>query len=105
MLSSYWPVLLLLITAMILAVVLRKLTISAAGAGGIIGFLVFLGCCYTGIAMMAAFFIIGSAATSWKAGIKENLGIAEQNKGRRKVGQVIANSGVAGILGLLIWQI
>ena len=35
---------------------------------------------------------------------KRRLGLAEANKGRRTAGQVLANAGVAGALGLLGWQ-
>jgi uncharacterized protein (TIGR00297 family) len=36
---------------------------------------------------------------------KSRLGLAEANKGRRSAGQVVANAGVAGLLGLLAWQV
>jgi uncharacterized protein (TIGR00297 family) len=105
MLSSYLPLALLLVIAMFLSVMFRKLTITAAIVGGLIGVLIFIGAGYTGIAMVAMFFLLGSTATSWRSGIKERLGIAELNKGRRKAGQVLANAGVAAILGLMIWQL
>jgi uncharacterized protein (TIGR00297 family) len=34
---------------------------------------------------------------------KRRLGLAEENKGRRTAGQVLANAGGAGMLGLLAW--
>jgi uncharacterized protein (TIGR00297 family) len=36
---------------------------------------------------------------------KRRLGLAEENKGRRTAGQVVANAGVAALLGLLAWQV
>jgi uncharacterized protein (TIGR00297 family) len=51
--------------------------------------------------MMATFFLLGSFATRWKMNIKEAAGFAETNKGRRSAGQVLANAGIAGALGLL----
>jgi uncharacterized protein (TIGR00297 family) len=82
---------------------MRKLTRPASVAGGIIGVLIFLGSGFTGIAMMATFFFLGTASTSWKSHFKRTLGIAEENNGRRDLFQVLANAGVAGILGLLIY--
>ena len=70
--------------------------------GGIIGFCIFLATGFTGIAMMVLFFVLGVLATSWKIKTKENIGAAERDKGKRTAGQVAANAGVAGLLGLLI---
>lgn len=88
---------------MFLSVLFKKLHVTAAVTGGIIGLLVFMGAGYTGIVMMAAFFILGSSATSWKIKTKQQLGLAEINNGRRTAAQVIANAGMAGILGMLLW--
>jgi uncharacterized protein (TIGR00297 family) len=98
---DYIGILLILLTGMLLSIYFRKLTVPAAITGGIIGVLVFTGAGFTGIVMMAAFFILGSAATSWKIKTKHQLGLAETNKGRRTATQVTANAGVAAILGLL----
>jgi uncharacterized protein (TIGR00297 family) len=88
---------------MLISVRAGKIDRLGAIVGGVISYLIFLGAGYTGIAMLAAFFILGSAATSVSAGVKEKLGVAEENRGRRSAGQAIANAGVAGILGLLIY--
>jgi uncharacterized protein (TIGR00297 family) len=85
------------------SVLLRKLTLPAALTGGLIAAGVFAGAGFTGISQMALFFIAGTMATSWKASLKEQLGAAEKNKGRRTAGQVIANTAVAGITGCLAW--
>ena len=55
--------------------------------------------------MLATFFISGTAATSIGYKEKDRSGIAEQQKGRRTAGQVIANAGVAALCGLsvIIW--
>ncbi|MGI8635438.1 MAG: DUF92 domain-containing protein, partial [Segetibacter sp.] len=58
---------------------------------------------YTGITMLAFFFILGTAATSWGKGEKNQKGLAEKNEGRRTAGQVIANAGVAAIVGFLVF--
>ncbi len=83
------------------AVLARKLTIPAALTGGLTGLLVFIGAGYTGIAIMAAFFVIGSAATSFKKEQKHKLSAEEEHNGRRTAMQVLANSGVPAICGLI----
>jgi uncharacterized protein (TIGR00297 family) len=101
MLLQYWVVLFMLACGMFFSVKAGKLTPAAAIAGGIVGFAIFLGAGFAGLAMLGTFFIAGSAATSWKLGYKISLGVAEENKGRRTTRQALANGGVAGILGLL----
>jgi len=80
-----------------------KLTLAAAWTGGALGILIFLGSGFGGLALLALFFGLGTAASSWRVVDKRRLGLAEENRGRRTAGQVIANAGVAGILGLLAW--
>lgn len=97
-------VLVILVSGGLASVFLHKLTGSAAATGILSGFCIYKGCGYTGIAMLASFFILGTAATSFHAKQKQALKIAEENKGERTAGQVIANAGVAGICSLLAWQ-
>lgn len=92
----------LLLLVMFWSVRFRKLTIAGALTGGLLGFIIYRAAGYTGIAMTGMFFAAGNAATSWKRSAKEKAGLAELNKGRRTAGQVIANAGVAGIMGMLI---
>lgn len=87
---------------MFYAVKTNKLTVPGSLVGGILALFIFAGTGLTGIFMLAAFFILGSAATSWKASLKNNLNLRETNKGKRTVIQVLANAGVAGAIGLLI---
>jgi uncharacterized protein (TIGR00297 family) len=88
---------------MLFSVLSGKLTVPATLAGGAIACLIFLGAGYAGIYMLATFFILGSVATSWKLGLKQQLGYAEKNKGKRTTKQVLANGGLAAITGLLAW--
>lgn len=81
-----------------------KLTTAAAWTGGGLGLLIFLGSGFGGLTLLALFFGLGTAASSWRVADKRRLGLAEENKGRRTAGQVVANAGVAGLLGLLAWQ-
>lgn len=103
MLSDLVGVIIILATGMLLSILFKKLTVPAAVTGGIIGLLVFIGAGYAGIIMMASFFTLGTVATSWKIKTKQQLGLAEKNKGKRTAAQVIANAGAAAILALLIW--
>jgi uncharacterized protein (TIGR00297 family) len=98
-----WIILCFLSCAMILSVITRKLTITGSITGGVLGYFIYLGAGYMGIALIGTFFILGSAASSWKLKSKEAAGLAEENKGRRTAGQVVANAGVAGLAGLLAW--
>ena len=91
-------------SGMLYSVRAGKLTTAAAATGGALGLLIYLGSGFTGLALLALFFGLGTAASSWRVADKRRLGLAEENKGRRTAGQVVANAGVAGMLGLLAWQ-
>jgi uncharacterized protein (TIGR00297 family) len=97
-------VVLLLGLGMVYSVRAGKLTTAAAWTGGGLGLLIFLGSGFAGLALLALFFGLGTAASSWRVADKRRLGLAEENKGRRTAGQVVANAGVAGLLGLWAWQ-
>lgn len=92
-----------LIPAVALSYYSGKLTFIGALTGGLIALLIYEGAGYTGIAMLALFFIAGSWATGWHFHQKVAFGTAEERKGRRTAGQVIANGGVAAILGATAW--
>jgi uncharacterized protein (TIGR00297 family) len=79
----------------------RKLTPPAAAAGAVCGWAVYMGSGFRGLALLALFFALGTAATSWRK--KEKLGIrgAATHQSTRRTGQVVANGGVAAIAGLL----
>lgn len=103
MLLQFFSVVLILGSGMYFSVKAGKLNESGALTGGLLGFAIFMGAGFTGLTMLALFFIIGSGATAWQHNFKMRLGLAEENKGRRTAGQAFANAGVAGILGLLSW--
>lgn len=86
---------------MFLSIWFKKLTVAAAVTGVVCALLVFAGTGFTGIALMTTFFISGTVATSWKTDLKKSLKTAEENQGRRKASQVLANAGVAAIAGAL----
>jgi len=89
---------------MVYSVRAGKLTVAAAWTGGGLGLLLALGSGLGGLALLALFFGLGTAASGWRVADKRRLGLAEENKGRRTTGQVLANAGIAGLLGLLAWR-
>jgi uncharacterized protein (TIGR00297 family) len=83
------------------AVLAKKLTMAAAFTGGFLACLIFIGLGWAGILLMAAFFLLGTWATSWKKNVKQSLGITGENKSGRTTGQVLANGGAGGLMALL----
>ncbi|WP_217452197.1 DUF92 domain-containing protein [Mucilaginibacter humi] len=77
----------------------KKLTLAGAITGAIVGALMYKGAGLTGLLILAAFFIVAIWATKWQVAKKVAIGAAEENKGRRTAGQVLANGGVAALLG------
>jgi len=101
MTSDYLTIILILLAGALISVLAKKLTWLAGLTGFVTGVLIYVGAGYTGITMLAAFFILGTVATSWGMDKKKQKGLAEKDYGRRTTGQVIANAGVAAIMGFL----
>src|SRR5260221_6976005 len=96
-----WLVLAFLLAGIIASILLKKLTFAAAITGGLLGWVIYAGGGYRGLLFIAAFFILGTVATSWKK--KEKLSI-RANDGHQSTGasgQGIANSGVTARPGRL----
>jgi uncharacterized protein (TIGR00297 family) len=98
-----WIVFIIICAGVAASIRFRKLTVAGALTGGCLAGLLYIGLGIGGIVMLAAFFIAGSTATAFGHNKKEQLGIAEKNKGQRTAWQVLANGGVAGLAGLLSW--
>jgi uncharacterized membrane protein len=64
MLPPLGVVLLLLALGMGYSARARKLTIPAVWTGGLLGLLIYLGAGFTGLAMLALFFALGTAASA-----------------------------------------
>lgn len=94
---------LFLLTGAVLSAVTKKLTIPAAITGAIVGLLVYKGGGLAGLGMLTLFFVLSAEATNWQIEKKQKAGMAEQHKGRRTTGQVLANGGVAALLGGMHW--
>jgi uncharacterized protein (TIGR00297 family) len=95
-------VLLLLLTIVAASIRWKKLTVPAALTGGLLGWLVYAGAGPTGLVMLADFFVLVTAATSWKKREKALLPGKDAHQSTRRTSQVLANGGVAGMAGLLI---
>jgi uncharacterized protein (TIGR00297 family) len=91
-------------SAMMLSVAFKKLTLLGALTGGLLGLCVYAGGGFTGLALMAMFFVLGVCATAVKRKWKERHDLTKKGESRRTAGQVFANGGVAGIIGLLIFS-
>ena len=95
------PFILLLIAIVTASIVTNKLSIGGALTGAAIATLVYLGAGYTGVSILGAFFICGTAVTVWKKKEKALVKIAHEQSVKRDAGQVFANGGVAGLIGVL----
>lgn len=91
----------ILLGGLLFSISRRKLTIPAALTGALLGWIIYTGGGFTGLAMMTVFFILGTAATSWKKDRKSDIRSNAAHQTTRTTGQVLANAGVAGLAGLL----
>lgn len=99
--TDFWVLIALLLSVMFISVKTGKLDVAGALTGGFLGLLIYLGAGFTGIAMVGTFFILGTAATSWKFKLKQQFHLAEKQRGKRRASQVAANAGFASLLGLM----
>ncbi|RYU92185.1 DUF92 domain-containing protein [Mucilaginibacter terrigena] len=79
-----------------------KLTAGGAVMGGAVAGLIYLGTGFTGIAMLAAFFVLATTATSHKKSQKRRLDKNDHQE-KRDARQVLANGGLPALLGLLAY--
>jgi uncharacterized protein (TIGR00297 family) len=96
-------ILLILLLGSTLSYTTKKLTVGGAITGALVGLLMYKGAGLTGLIILAVFFISASWATKWQLAKKVVIGAAEENKGRRTARQVLANGGVAALLGACSW--
>ncbi|WP_188929539.1 DUF92 domain-containing protein [Puia dinghuensis] len=94
-------VILLLLAGAAASIYWKKLTPAAAITGVITGSAIYAGGGYPGLLFLALFFILGTAATSWRKQDKLLVRGTAAHETTRRAGQVIANAGVAAIAGLL----
>ncbi len=94
------PIVWLIISGMFFSVLTKKLTVYASLTGGVLAFLIYAGLGPTGMLLLATFFILGTAVTSWRYGEKKQMHVAENATGRTS-GQVLANAGFPSLIALL----
>ncbi|RYF99549.1 MAG: DUF92 domain-containing protein, partial [Chitinophagaceae bacterium] len=99
--NDYFLLAAILIVGMSYSILAKKLTVAAAIIGGILATVIFAAAGYPGIAMMSAFFLLASAASGWKQSFKQEF-TNPQDKAARKSFQVVANTGLPVIAGLII---
>lgn len=90
----------ILLFAAFLSFYFKKLTLTAAITGFFCALIIYLGTGYTGLLLLAVFFITGTLATAWGRRSKQKAERAGDH-GRRKAGQVLANGGAATLIALL----
>lgn len=72
----------------------------ASLTAGLVGFLVLAGGGYAGLSLLVAFFVLGVLATRHQQAAKLSTAGHEPHTQKRKAGQVLANGGVAALLGV-----
>ncbi|MBX3255158.1 MAG: DUF92 domain-containing protein [Chitinophagaceae bacterium] len=102
MILSYYIIFFIIVLGITLSVQKHKLTFGAAITGGVGAWILFVATGITGIILLTVFFLMGVAATAHRWNAKQAQGFTDNSKGERTAGQVIANSGVAVIISLLI---
>lgn len=95
-------ILLLLSAIMLLCVKTKKLTIPATIAAATIGLLVFQTAQLTGLLLLFAFFLLSVLATSHQKTLKRQFYTEDNESKGRNIGQVLANGGVAALMGIAI---
>jgi len=101
LLGSYLIVLTLLVIVAVISVRTRKLTPGGGFTAILTGLLVFAGTGHTGIILLAAFFILGTLATSHRKDLKAAMQPEGVHPEARNAGQVLANGGTAALMSLL----
>ena len=81
-----------------------KLSRAGAVAGLVVGGAIYLGAGWAGLGLLMAFFGLGIGTTFWKARRKHLAGLLEGAGGVRGWRNVLANGGVAALMGTLaVW--
>lgn len=79
----------------------RKIDVPGGLVGGLLAGMIFWGSGLPGLGLLFAFFVFGSVASHFKVKEKAQLGLAQENKGKRSIRHAISNGGTAGVCGLL----
>lgn len=93
----------LVLLLMVLSIAFRKIDVAGGLVGGVLAWSIFLGGGLGSLALLFAFFVLGSLASKWRILEKDKLGLAQEDKGKRSVRHAISNGGIAAVAGLLAW--
>ncbi|RFZ84886.1 DUF92 domain-containing protein [Mucilaginibacter terrenus] len=77
----------------------RKLTLAGSFTGATVAICLYLGFLVPGVSILAVFFVMATVATSWQKR-KKAAAIKDTHQEKRDAYQVVANGGVAAIMGL-----
>lgn len=103
-LPQQWPLGLGLVLVLIFgSIASKKIDVPGGLVGGLLAWLIFLGGGIGSLLLLFAFFVLGSVASHFKMKEKAQLGLAQENRGKRSVRHAISNGGIAGLCGLLAW--
>lgn len=102
MVSSYYLALIVIIAGMLLSIRTKKLTHAAAVLGGVSASVILTATGIIGVALLAAFFLMGVAATTHQREYKHQHGLTDNIRGERTAAQVFANSGIAVIVSVMM---
>ncbi|MBV8252128.1 MAG: DUF92 domain-containing protein [Chitinophaga sp.] len=91
----------LVIAAAVVAVLKSKLTPTAGATGVLISVCILMGVGWQGLLYLAIFFGSATWATRHKKQVKAGISGTEPHSEKRNASQVLANGGVAGLLGLV----
>lgn len=91
---------LFILAAAATAVWLKKLTPLAGLTGAGTAAAIYSGGGYPGLLLLALFFLLGTASTSWQKEKKRGIESHAEHEPTRTAGQVLANGGVAAIAGI-----
>ncbi len=95
--------LLVVVFFVFLSIISGKIDVLGGLLGGLMAFMLFLGGGFVFMGYLFLFFVLGSAASAFKISTKEQKGLAEKNKGKRSIGNALANGTVASVAGLGAW--
>ncbi len=81
----------------------KKMDMPGAIAGFVIAALLYLGTGPYGFGCLFAFFAMAVLASKWRVAEKNQLGLAQENHGRRSVRHAVCNGATAATAALLAW--
>jgi len=95
----------LILTIAYLGIRLQKIDVRGGIIGIVLAYVIWFGSGEITLLALFIFFVIGSAASSWKKKEKSLLKLAQENEGKRGIRNVLGNGGVAGLLSFIAFLV